>query len=790
MQMTAYIFAIKQLLTMTAIAWMIALVGGCDKNTPDTERGVGLVIDAPNETALQASDFGTYHALIIGINEYDIWPKLKYALGDAADIRSLLTQHYSFKPEHVTFLNDDQATRSTIIQTLRNLLLTLNETDNLLIYYAGHGQLDPLTDDGYWIPVEGAILDESTWIPFSTLTKLLTAVNAKVKNVLIITDSCFGGALASRGGPPAPGTPSPDLKTNEYIQTLREAVAKPSREVMVSGGFEQVPDQSLFAELLKSALDTNQHPYLDAELLFYTRIYGIMRSQMPDQDPTMVKLVADKENSGRFVFVRNDNPLGTHSSIGLDTVTTMPSASSESQSSITLQGDIVVRSNVVDDKVYVDETFVGSTRLDLRLPIGSHMIKIKKSGYITQEERIELAENKTLTLNFSLQPIEIPEPQIVSFKASPLTSSPGEEVILSWETTHATNVKLNGESTSLAGAIVTKPEKTTAYTLTAENAQGKITRAQTHIQVKQLPASIISFTSSKYEINTGDSITLAWHTENASTVTIPGISDTLENNGSMTLNPKISREYTLQVTSNNAPAGSSTLRISVIHPQPQISAFHATSTTITAGSSVKLSWKANNAHTILLNDEPVAMQGTESVRPRATTTYTLIASNEQGYKDEKRIKVSVTTQPLPENVRVIKPVTLDRNMRLATVANIIVASGTQKIKQTYLADFDSTPRESHRSLEVDIQFSAQTATSRMIKPLNGAALNHQLTRKAPTLKDCKAKTYSRRSLDVNRLSKGSYLCIKTSSGHYSIVQILDPPGTSPGVLTVKYTTWK
>lgn len=782
--------ALSKIITITVILLMGTMVTGCDKNTPDTERGVGIVTDTQNEPAMQADDFGTYHALIIGINEYDIWPKLKYALGDAMDIRNLLTQHYNFNPEHLTFLSDDQATRSNIIQTLRNLLLNLNENDNLLIYYAGHGQLDPLTDDGYWIPVEGAILDESTWIPFSTLTKILTAVHAKAKNILIITDSCFGGALASRGGPPAPGNPSPVLKVDEYFNTLRESVTKPSREVMVSGGFEQVPDQSLFAELLKSALETNQHPYLDAELLFYTRIYGIMRSQMPDQDPTMGKLIANKEHSGRFVFVRNDTPQETDTSASVEAVSDIASSSSDTTSSVPLQGDIVVRSNVADDKVYVDDTFVGATRLDLRLPVGFHRIKITKSGYITQEQRIDVKADKALTLNFSLQPEEIPEPQIVIFKASPIIASPDEEVIISWETTNATKVKLNGENTSLAGAIVTKVNKTTAYTLTAENSQGNITQAQTHIQIKQLPASIASFTSSKYQINKGDSITLTWHTENATSVKIAGVSDTLDNKGSITLSPEISREYTLQVTSNNAAIGSSTLQISVIQPQLQISTFQASSTAITSGSSVKLSWSVNNADNVLLNGKPVATQGTVSVSPPTTTTYTLIASNEQGQKEEKRINVSVTVKPLPNNLQVISPVTLSRNMRLVTVASVVAASGTQKIKQTYSADLDSTPRESHRPQETDIQFAAQTATSRSIKPLNGATLDHQLTKEPPTLRDCKAKTYSRRALDVKRLSKGSYLCIKTSSGNYSQVQIIDPPGASPGVLTVKYTTWK
>jgi hypothetical protein len=59
---------------------------------------------------------------------------------------------------------------------------------------------------------------------------------------------------------------APDLIGYErYAQKLRHLADKPSRQVTASGGFEQVPDQSEFARLLKYALRDNAYPVVDLE---------------------------------------------------------------------------------------------------------------------------------------------------------------------------------------------------------------------------------------------------------------------------------------------------------------------------------------------------------------------------------------------------------------------------------------------------------------------------------------------------------------------------------------------
>ena len=148
----------------------------------------------------QIDNLGSYHALIIGINNYKEWNPLKTAVKDAKALKEVLVQRYGFKRDKVVLRTDNEATRLRLILDLRSLASNLGNQDNLLIYYAGHGQLDDLTGDGYWIPVEGKLKNPATWISHSTVKNILSSERVKGKNIVVIADSCYSGTLL-RGGP-------------------------------------------------------------------------------------------------------------------------------------------------------------------------------------------------------------------------------------------------------------------------------------------------------------------------------------------------------------------------------------------------------------------------------------------------------------------------------------------------------------------------------------------------------------------------------------------------------------
>lgn len=68
---------------------------------------------------------------------------------------------------------------------------------------------------------------------------------------------------------------------------------------------------------------------------------------------------------------------------------------------------------------------------------------------------------------------EFREPAITVFEAYPETINRGEKSTLRWKTEHATHVTLNGEMVAHSGNKDVKPQRPTAFTLTATREGGK-----------------------------------------------------------------------------------------------------------------------------------------------------------------------------------------------------------------------------------------------------------------------------------------------------------------------------
>src|SRR4030067_3552325 len=96
---------------------------------------------------------GKYIALVIGINSYDgYWRPLRNAVNDAEGFANILSEEYQFDEVHT--LLDEQATRRNIIQKFEWLADNTTKDDNVLIFYAGHGQFNKGLNKGYWVPVD------------------------------------------------------------------------------------------------------------------------------------------------------------------------------------------------------------------------------------------------------------------------------------------------------------------------------------------------------------------------------------------------------------------------------------------------------------------------------------------------------------------------------------------------------------------------------------------------------------------------------------------------------------
>ena len=242
----------------------------------------------------QSGKLGAYRALIIGINDYQDAkiPDLKTAVNDAKAMSELLRDHYGFK---VKLLLNREATKKTIYQTLRDLASSTQPDDSVLIYYAGHGDLDRTFNDGWWIPVDAKGGDPVTYLDNTQVQKAMRSMQAR--HVLLISDSCYSGTLfgEARAMPPV-------IDDKYYLNLYNDK----SRWGMTSGNKTPVSDSgsgghSVFAYQLLKELRNNAKPYVSTQEI-YTRIAPIVGNNS-EQSPLCRPVRNTGDQGGEFIFV-------------------------------------------------------------------------------------------------------------------------------------------------------------------------------------------------------------------------------------------------------------------------------------------------------------------------------------------------------------------------------------------------------------------------------------------------------------------------------------------------------
>ena len=251
----------------------------------------------PNTDAFPDIDYGTYHALVIGNNEYQHagLVNLNTAVADAEAIAGVLKEKYGFT---VTLLTN--ATRAQILNELNRFRRELQEDDNLLIYYAGHGELDEGTNTGSWLPVNAERDNDTEWIANSRVTNVLSALRSR--NAMVIADSCYSGSIFRGGG-------STILTAETQEQMLRRLNEKKTRVALTSGGNEPVVDavggsgHSVFAGSFLDVLERNESVLMASDLsrTVRARVIAITANSGVEQTPEFRDLVGHE--GGDFLFV-------------------------------------------------------------------------------------------------------------------------------------------------------------------------------------------------------------------------------------------------------------------------------------------------------------------------------------------------------------------------------------------------------------------------------------------------------------------------------------------------------
>lgn len=247
--------------------------------------------------------FGSYYALVIGNNNYRLLPRLQAAENDAKEVARILQKQYGFK---VTLLLN--ATRYDILSALNKLREQLTDKDNLLLYYAGHGELDRVNQRGHWLPVDAEPNSPANWVSNVSITDIFNAMT--VRQLLVVADSCYAGTLSRS----ALGQIEAGMSEEERTKAYAVMAQNRSRMVLTSGGVEPVVDSvdgqhSIFAQAFIELLQANVGVFPGQELFQGLQLRVAAKAQQVGvpQVPEYAPIKFAGHEAGDFFFVRTVN---------------------------------------------------------------------------------------------------------------------------------------------------------------------------------------------------------------------------------------------------------------------------------------------------------------------------------------------------------------------------------------------------------------------------------------------------------------------------------------------------
>lgn len=249
-------------------------------------------------------------AVIIGINDYANWPKLRYAVNDANGVEEALVSQFGFKRSNIIKLVNGDATRQRIMEVLGDDFTDGNKIqreDRIFFFFAGHGATRTMADGrqiGFIVPVDADRANYyATAISMATLRDACDLIPAK--HIYFVMDSCYSGLALTRGA----GGFSRD---RTYLEEVTHRVA---RQILTAGGADQqVSDDGpnghsvftwAFLQGLQGKADLDGNGFITAsELGAYV---SPIVAQFSKQTPVVGNMVGSE--GGEFIFELTPQPL-------------------------------------------------------------------------------------------------------------------------------------------------------------------------------------------------------------------------------------------------------------------------------------------------------------------------------------------------------------------------------------------------------------------------------------------------------------------------------------------------
>ncbi len=235
-------------------------------------------------------------AVVIGINDYEKWPALEFAVRDAKAIKKKLEE--SGFDEIITLL-DKEATQRRILTVLGfELPRKVGREDRVVIFFAGHGQTGETPTGGkkgYVIPVDADLSNyAATAISMEQIRELSNLISAK--HILYVMDACYSGLGLARALGVDPGV-------GGY---LRKVASMRTVQMVTAGGQgEQVIEKEghgLFTRFFLRAIEGEADINNDG-VVTGTELGAYLRPQVSiASNHTQTPLFGRLEGEGEFLF--------------------------------------------------------------------------------------------------------------------------------------------------------------------------------------------------------------------------------------------------------------------------------------------------------------------------------------------------------------------------------------------------------------------------------------------------------------------------------------------------------
>ncbi|MDZ7667972.1 MAG: caspase family protein [Gammaproteobacteria bacterium] len=249
---------------------------------------------------------GSYYALLIGNEHYGELEDLETPLSDLRRAEQVLKEKYGF-----TVFTIADGDNIEVMRAINDLYDIVGPEDNLLIFYAGHGNRLTTggTETGYWLPSNAEPPPRNTyWVANEFVTGHLSRI--KAKRVLVVADSCYAGLLSREPSFLLLGEDGPSYDDMDF---LRFKLDKRSRLLLSSGGDRPVLDEgggehSVFAKAFFDELENNSELMPSPELFLRVRkrVSDAAADLAFDQAPEFKTIKAAGHEVGDFFFVPAD----------------------------------------------------------------------------------------------------------------------------------------------------------------------------------------------------------------------------------------------------------------------------------------------------------------------------------------------------------------------------------------------------------------------------------------------------------------------------------------------------